>query len=671
MNYELAEQRALLMAETLDRVAAIAQEQLGLPEEARKLQARAQQVRDDRFRVLVVGEFKRGKSTLLNALLGDDILPRKVAECTAVVTLIQYGEQPGVRVIFDDGRPDENLSVTEFRARYELTLEDADDREAAADRFSHVDHAVVSYPVELCRHRIELVDSPGLGAHRIRSQRTQRFLSQSDAIVFVLYAPQFLKEDESHFLEAILLPLGLRNIFFVVNGWNLIDEAVIRPEDAEREKQELEGHIRLRLTPFCVLDGKDHSAERIFRVNALGALKSRMRRPPSQAMLQESNVLPFEESLQRFLVEDRGRVRAEAVLGILRATFDETNRFIATQLSLAGRSIAEIEAERVAMQPKLERLRGIRQHIAGFLDSQSANLQDRLVLSFEKYIERIDAELPQAVEKFDLQQVTSGLMVWKAMTDKLRSEENKFARKVERHVKPQVQRFLEERFAVWQQSVLRNEMQAVKIDVDKYLQEEAAEYLRVVHDIEAQLGIHGSPLQIQELVQRWLSPGSGETSSKFDLSGIGAVVDVAPLLAGIVADVVLHAAVSATLLWLAPLVGLVISAVRLAWRESQLRDEIRLKIHEAIRDGLQSTARSETIVIRNRIKDAFNALKERIVGNIDAEIAIIDGSLQAIIDRKKHKEYSAAQERERLEAARLAFGDSLATLRSALRISTN
>jgi GTPase SAR1 family protein len=565
MNYEQTEQRSTLLADGLDAVATILADRLGLADEADRLRARARQVREDRFRVLVVGEFKRGKSTLLNALLGDDVLPRKVAECTAVVTLIRYGDSPGVRVVFSDGRADEELSVADFRRKYELALEDTEDRETAMDRFSQVDHAILSYPVELCRHRVELVDSPGLGAHKVRAQRTQKFLPQADAVIFVLFAPQFLREDEKHFLEAILLPLGLRNVFFVINGWNLIEESVLRPEDTERERTELEGHIRQRLVPFCFLDGQDRSAERIFRVNALGALKARMRRPQAGAMLEESNVPPFEEALQNFLVEDRGKARHRVVLTALHNACLEVDRYIATQVALAGKSIAEIEAERAAVEPKLERLRGIRQHILNYLDSQSANLQDRLVVSFQDLVSRIEADLPAEVEKFDLSDIKNGSMVWAAATDWARSEENKFAKRVERCIKPQVQRLLERRFAVWQQSILKNEMRAVLIDVDKYLQEEAAEYQRVLMEIEDRVGIHASPLEVRALVDRWLGQ-SPSGASQFALPGSDVFGDMSWLITGIAIDVVTEVFLHMAALWI-PFVGLIVTGFRLWLRE--------------------------------------------------------------------------------------------------------
>lgn len=665
MNYEQLEERSLLLADGLDEIAGVVGGQLGLAAEAKKLSDRALQVREDRFRVLVIGEFKRGKSTLLNAMLGDDILPRKVTESTAVVTLIQYGDAPQVRVVFDNGQPDEVLGLPEFRQRYELTMEDSEDREAAMDRFSHVDHAVLSYPIDLCRHRIELVDSPGLGAHQTRTLRTQKFLPNADAIVFVLNAQQFLGEDESHFLESILLPLGLRNIFFIINGWNLIDESVIHPEDAERERANLDEHIRRRLTPFCVIGGRDLSAERIFRVNALGALKARMRRPPLASLLEESHVPAFEESLQRFLVEDRGRARNDAILGVVKTATGEVNRFIETQQALADESIEKIEASWKALQPKLDRLRGIRQHILGFLDSQSANLQDRLVVSYQNHIRKMEERLPEEVDQFDLSEIVKGSVVWASLTDWARDDENKFAKKVERCIKPQVQKLLERHFAPWQQSVVNNEIQAVKIDVDKHLQEEAAEYQRVLQEIEERIGIHSTPLRIQELVERWLSEPQQKGAAAFELSGTGVMGEMSWLVGGIAIDVAAEVFFHMATLWV-PVVGLVVTGVRMLVREGTMRKQIRENIVLKIREGLTLASQTKSAEIRAQIKESFEALKEKIAGNIDGEIAIIDASIQSILDRKRSEEFSAEQEQARLAEARASIDAAVGRIHSAL-----
>ena len=671
MNYSDAERAANLLAEGLDEVAAVVADQVGLPDEARKLRHRAEQVRADRFKVVVVGEFKRGKSTLLNAMLGTDALPQKVAPCTAVVTVIQYAEAPEVRVAFADGSPEETLSPEEFRSRYELKVEDAETTvQGDFDRFSRVDHAELRYPIELCRHRVELVDSPGLGEHRTRTLRTQGFLDRADAVVMVLDATQLLKLEEVHFLETVLLPRGLKNIFFVINKWNLVEESVLRPEDAEANFAELEARVREKLTPFCVINGIDRSSERIFRVNALGALRARLARPPKAALLEESNVPAFEAALQKFLVEERGKARTEVGLAMLRSTAEEVNRYVNAQIALVSRSVAEIEAKRESLQPKLERLRGIKKHIEEFLLARSESLQDRLVISFQKHLKQMDEELPQVVDEFGLEELTGkgGLMealtgiltgksvIYEGIRDKFRSAEDRFAKKVEEFLRPRVTRYLERNLAGWRSAVNRNEMPAAMLDVEKYLQEEAAEYQRVLREIEERLGVSFGEQQVMELVDRWL--GHGEVRSggvRFDPTGVGVGVlgDFSWLMMGVATDVALN-----TSGMLIPGIGLVITGFRLVYREAGIREEMRGRIIAEVRKKLGEVAETQAAEIRGRVREAFDLLRTKVIGSIEEEITLIDASLRALILRKQEQEFSAEQEKARLSAAREAIASA-------------
>ena len=646
-----ADQNAGLVADGLDEMATILTDPLGLADQGRRLRDRAEKVRADRFKVLVVGEFKRGKSTLLNAMLGGDIMPRKAAECTAVVTTIQYHEQPHVKVVYADQPVPRELTVEDFRREFELNVDDSGDRQAAADRFSDVVRAELYYPVEVCRHRVELVDSPGLGAHRTRTERVQRFLHEADAVVFVLHAMQFLKEDESHFLESVLLPLGLRNIFFVINWYNLIDEQL--PGDRERDEAELDAAIRLRLSPFCTVAGVDRTDERVFRVNALAALKSRLG-PPDAVALERSRIPAFERSLERFLLDDRARARNDATLGLLGTVQTEVNRYVATQDALATKTIAEIEAERAALKPKLDRLRGIKQHIEAFLDQQSSVLQDRLAISFHKHLQTIDAGLDAAVESFDLGDVMKGLMTTKILGDWLKSDEDKFAARLERALKPQLTRYLEREFAVWQTAVVSNELKAVAIDVEKYLQDEAAEYRRVLAEIEERLGVQGDAIPIAELVERWLTGGdasSGPGGLQLPNVTSGIMGDLSWVIGSIVAEIMIETLTHSIVAGL-PVVGIVIALVRMGLREGKIRPQINAKIAESIRASLRDLESTRTALIRQEIRNDFTGLKRKVTSSIDEEIALIDGSLEAILARKREGEQRAEQERQRLDDAR-------------------
>src|SRR5437870_6838688 len=65
--------------------------------------ALADKLATEQFNLVVLGQFKRGKSTLINALLGADLLPTAVVPLTSIVTIIQPGPQPHAVVRFLDG----------------------------------------------------------------------------------------------------------------------------------------------------------------------------------------------------------------------------------------------------------------------------------------------------------------------------------------------------------------------------------------------------------------------------------------------------------------------------------------------------------------------------------------------------------------------------------------
>jgi septin family protein len=173
MTIQEIKQNTEQTAEGMDRLAVILQREVGLQGVCIRLRHRATKLRENRFSIVIVGEFKRGKSTVLNALLGRPVLPQKAAPCTAIITQITYGEPPQVRVLFADGTPDERLTPEEFKAKYELKVTDTNDvpedteaferyeqqmEKVFRDRFGHIDHAEIAYPIELCHNGVELVD---------------------------------------------------------------------------------------------------------------------------------------------------------------------------------------------------------------------------------------------------------------------------------------------------------------------------------------------------------------------------------------------------------------------------------------------------------------------------------------------------------------------------------
>ncbi len=181
-------------AARLLRLADLAQDLGAEPvaEEARELAAR---VAEGRFYVACVGQFKRGKSTLLNALVGHEVVPTGFIPVTAVPTVIRFGDKLHARVRMRDASwrdvamPDLKEYVTE-----ELNPENK----------KAVDGAEVFVPSSLLASGMCFVDTPGLGSvFTGNTATTQAFIPHIDAALVVVGADPPIAGEELALVEAV------------------------------------------------------------------------------------------------------------------------------------------------------------------------------------------------------------------------------------------------------------------------------------------------------------------------------------------------------------------------------------------------------------------------------------------------------------------------------------
>lgn len=202
------------------------------------------------FHVVVFGEFNRGKSTLINALLGREVLPAKLVPTTGHVTRILWGPDEQVRVRLRSGE----IEVFPLAQLDELSLVDG-----IAVR-EDVELVEVVADCTLLESGLVFVDTPGIQDCRAQSERTERALLQADLILALLDATQLLSESEQSELLRIYRQLGTP-VVPIVNRLNLIDSGGL-PELRER----LQCWTASSFEP--VWDSKAW-----FEVDALGALK--------------------------------------------------------------------------------------------------------------------------------------------------------------------------------------------------------------------------------------------------------------------------------------------------------------------------------------------------------------------------------------------------------------
>jgi len=179
--------RLLLLADLAQELAAEP-----VAEEARELAAR---VAEGRFYVACVGQFKRGKSTLLNALVGYEVVPTGFIPVTAVPTVIRFGAALRARIRMHDGS---------WRDIAMSDLKDYVTEELNPENKKGVDGAEVFVPSSLLSSGMCFVDTPGLGSvFTVNTATTQAFIPHIDAALVVVGADPPIAGEELALVEAV------------------------------------------------------------------------------------------------------------------------------------------------------------------------------------------------------------------------------------------------------------------------------------------------------------------------------------------------------------------------------------------------------------------------------------------------------------------------------------
>jgi uncharacterized tellurite resistance protein B-like protein/GTPase SAR1 family protein len=230
---------------------------------SKKLQAQ-------RFRLAVVGEFSQGKSTLLNALLQEEIQPVRAIPCSGTITVLKYGTQKRVICRYKDGR-EEEIALEEYKAKVSIPKEEARDHRSEQLGQSDIAEIIFEHPdLELCRNGVEILDSPGLNEHPYRTAITQQLLKNTDAAIFLTSAMHLLPQKEQELIQDVKTQLNggkenepAENLFILVNFMDLLDE--------EQDRQDVIQKLKSFVKQKNLLTSDEN---RIHYISAKAALKA-------------------------------------------------------------------------------------------------------------------------------------------------------------------------------------------------------------------------------------------------------------------------------------------------------------------------------------------------------------------------------------------------------------
>jgi hypothetical protein len=323
------------------RVSAIADE-FGNQQISEDARTAAERTTDGRFYVACVGQFKRGKSTLLNALIGEPVLPSGITPVTAVPTILRFGERHGARVRLKTG------DWTEIKLS---DLESYISEGSNPENRKGVSGLEVSVPSPLLRAGMCLVDTPGIGSvFSGNTDTTHAFLPHTDAVIVVIGADPPIAGDELALVERVAGQIP--NILFVLNKVDRVSE-LEKQTACVFARQVLEGrlsrpvHAIFEVSALEQLNGNGSSRDWSAFVSALESLdresgcqiiRSAASRSLRRLSKQLCSVVDQERDalLRPFADSERQIVKLRAVVSDARQSLDDLGYlFLAEQQRLS------------------------------------------------------------------------------------------------------------------------------------------------------------------------------------------------------------------------------------------------------------------------------------------------------------------------------------------------
>lgn len=629
-GYELIQQQRARILASIDAVSAVALT-LQMRERGEALELLRRRVASDAFKVLVLGEFRRGKSTVINALLGQKVLPAFAVPTTATINEVKWGERP--RAVLHP-RPT-NGTVPVAR---EIPVEDLAEHVTVGledNQPNPYERVEVFWPLELCEDGVEIIDSPGLNDNATREQITTSYLQEVDAIVFVLAAEQLGAMTELKVIDNLLWPLGHDHLFLVVNRINLIDPA-------DRQLVIDRGTRRIAEKTQLGADG-------VFFVDAKGALEARVTHN-DQAFL-DSGFATLESQLERFLARDRGKLKILAPANEVRNTLNELlTRELPEREAMLDQSLESLEQRVAEAAEPLRGLEAERDLIIERMDSNISGIRVEAVSAARTFYEDAGRRIAQWTSEYNAQTDFKLLGSNKERMEELASE-----------VAGHLETCLQDAFTEWQNKTLQPLLEGRLATLAEALNAQADEFLAQADSVRVDIAGRDRGLRSEDVEHREASalervvaaggglliagPGAAMMAASGGVQGL--VRGLLPQLAiGIAGVVVLGPGV----ILVALLFG---SGLAQSWFGlEKAKEKAQAEIGKSAARELRSMQDARAEEVGAAVEERLSGLRQQVATGLEREIARVHEQIDVVLTAKREGRESVDTQRRLLAEAR-------------------
>jgi GTP-binding protein EngB required for normal cell division len=341
-----------------------------------------ERLQQEHLQIAVVGQFKRGKSSFINALLGAALLPTAVIPLTAIATFISWRPEPLVRIHFKGSRATEEHSAQDPDSIQKILFRYVAE-EANPHNCLNVDRVELFYPAPILTGGIVLIDTPGIGSTLLHNTETAfQLLSECDAAIFVVSADPPITEIEREYLKRVSARAD--RLFLVLNKIDYLAPGEQKTAVQFLRKVLIDNSLAVETTSiFCVSSRRGLAAK----------LEA------NRVELDNSGIPDIEDHLVRSLASEKHRILANAVqsqaLEILSLAVSEVElRIRALELPLSELSLRAQSFEN-ALRSIEEQRRVVRDLLAG----DQRRLRENLEARIENVRQEATGELTRVIDQ--------------------------------------------------------------------------------------------------------------------------------------------------------------------------------------------------------------------------------------------------------------------------------
>lgn len=389
---------------------------LGMENSEHSLRELNERIKNDRFNLAVLGEFRRGKSTLINALLRTPVLPADIVPTTASVNRITYDPIPKAKVEYFDGKT------------ASIPIEDLKDYATQeGEKSESVKEVTVWYPTTYCANNVDLYDTPGLNDSEEMTKATTDVISRMDVALFVLSANVNFSMSEAQFIGEKLLTADVGRVIFVVtrmDSYTPEEQAkilkVIRNRVEEMVWKKAEEVFADDPEKLAAFQNKLGSIQ-IFGVSSTQALEARRNHDPE--LLEKSGFAAFERAIDEMLTQERGRVMLDKQTGSILKTCADLFNAIQARLTPLTMDEDEFQASCKKIEAEIAKIKAAMDEEAQRLDVASETITAKAKTDWNGYVAEMKQAITEAAMALDIDKVSLKKQNKEKMTEAVWTEQ--------------------------------------------------------------------------------------------------------------------------------------------------------------------------------------------------------------------------------------------------------